>query len=359
LSARCDLTVLSVAYPFAPVTADPVGGAEQVLSILDRAVLNAGGRSVVIASADSAPAGEHVAFPVLPAGVADGDRVAVYREIRQVVAEAIGRYAPGVVHLHGLDFYEYLPQSRVPVIVTLHLPLAWYPRIVLEAPRQDVSLVPVSYDQIRRGPSRARLTQPIENGVDVESFPPRSKKHFAVALGRICPEKGFHLALDAAKRADLPMVLAGSVFPYPEHKRYFAQEILPRIDRRRHWIGAVAGAAKRRLLAAAQCLLVTSLAPETSCLVAREALAAGTPVVALRGGALGDVVEPGRTGFFADTPEELPRAIREAAGLDPEDCRSAARARFSAQAMVDCYLDAYRCLAAGDALHPARESRAA
>src|SRR5689334_20153995 len=173
--------------------------------MLDRAVLGAGGRSVVIASRDSAPAGEHVAFPAPAVDNRGADRGEVYRGIRHVVADAIARYAPDVVHLHGFDYYEYLPLAPVPVIVTLHLPLDWYPRIVLEAPRQGVWLVPVSKDQIRRGPPCARLAEPIENGIEVDAFAPRRKRGFAVALGRICPEKGFHLALDAARRADVPM----------------------------------------------------------------------------------------------------------------------------------------------------------
>jgi glycosyltransferase involved in cell wall biosynthesis len=171
-----------------------------------------------------------------------------------------------------------------------------------------------------------------------------------VALGRICPEKGFHLALDAARRARVPLLLAGSVFPYPEHRRYFEEEIRPRLDGQRRWIGPVAGAAKRRLLAAARCLLAPSLAPETSSLVAREALAAGTPVVALRAGALAETVEPGRTGVLVDHPEGLADAIDEARRLDPEECRGVARARFPVRRMLDQYLDAYRRLAAGEPL---------
>jgi glycosyltransferase involved in cell wall biosynthesis len=210
--------------------------------------------------------------------------------------------------------------------------------------------MPVSRDQARRALAGARLARPIENGVEVEAYHPCRKRPFAVALGRICPEKGFHLALDAARRADVPLLLAGAVFPYPEHRRYFEEEIRPRLDRRRRWIGPVAGAAKRRLLGAARCLLAPSLAPETSSLVAREALAAGTPVVALRSGALAETIEPGRTGVLVDNPEALADAIADARRLDPEECRGVARARFSAGRMIEQYLDAYRRLAAGEGL---------
>ena len=342
------LRVLSVAYPFAPVTADPVGGAEQVLARLDRAVMEAGGQSVVIAAQGSAPAGRLDAVPAFEGEIDAQTRARVHEAVRRRIAQVSAQFRPDVIHLHGVDFHDYLPGPGAPVLASLHLPLAWYPPAVREMARPDVWLVPVSHDQVRRGPPMARMVAPIENGVDVAAFAPVRKRSFALALGRICPEKGFHLALDAARAADMPLLLAGAVFPYTEHLRYFEQEIAPRLDRRRRWIGAVVGASKRRLIAAARCLVVPSLVPETSSLVAREALAAGTPVVALRNGALVDAVESGRTGVLVERPEALAGAMRAAARLDPADCRRAA-ARFDARGMVKAYLDLYRLLAAGGA----------
>jgi glycosyltransferase involved in cell wall biosynthesis len=199
---------------------------------------------------------------------------------------------------------------------------------------------------VRRGPCGLPLLAPVENGVAVERFRPRRKRGYALAIGRICPEKGFHLALDAARAAGMPLLLAGDVFPYAEHRRYFEAEIRPRLDRRRRWIGPVRGRAKRSLIAAASCLVAPSLAPETSSLVAREALAAGTPVVALRNGALVEAVESGRTGILVDAPEALAEALGQAAALDPAACRAAAVERFSARAMIERYFALYRLLAA-------------
>jgi glycosyltransferase involved in cell wall biosynthesis len=344
------LCVLSVAYPFAPVTADPVGGAEQVLSVLDRAVVAEGGRSVVLAAEGSAPVGELEPLPQPADEIDAACREAVHAVLRERLAETIARVRPDVAHLHGIDFHRYLPEQGLPVLVTLHLPLGWYPAEALSPARPRTWLAPVSRDQARRRPPGARLTQPIENGVNLEAFRPRAKRSYVLALGRICPEKGFHHALDAARAAGLPMLLAGAIFPYTEHLQYFEVEIRPRLDRRRRWIGPVSGRAKRRLIAEARCVVVPSLAPETSSLVAREALAAGTPVVALRRGALVEVVEPGRTGILVDTPEELAPALRAVEALDPRECRRAAERRFSDRTMIETYLAAYRRLAGGGGL---------
>jgi glycosyltransferase involved in cell wall biosynthesis len=177
------------------------------------------------------------------------------------------------------------------------------------------------------------LTAAVENGVDVASFDRRvSKRRFLLQLGRVCPEKGQHLALQAAHAADADLLIAGEVFPYADHRAYFEREVAPGLDAHRRWIGPVAGDRKRRLLAAATAVLIPSLAAETSSLVAREAAAAGTPVIAFRSGALVDAVEHGRTGFLVD----------DSAGM----ADATARARFPLSRMTDGYLDLYRRLIA-------------
>ena len=121
--------------------------------------------------------------------------------------------------------------------------------------------------------------------------------------------------------------------------------IRPRLGRACRFVGPVAFARKRRLLTAARCLLVPSSAPETSSLVAREAAACGTPVIAFPVGAMGETIEPGRTGILVSDQAQMTAAIRTAAAFDPEDCREVARRRFSDRAMIAAYLDVYARLA--------------
>jgi glycosyltransferase involved in cell wall biosynthesis len=164
-------------------------------------------------------------------------------------------------------------------------------------------------------------------------------------MGRLCPEKGFDRAIDAARRARVPLLIAGRVFPYPAHQRYFEAAIAPRLDRRIRWIGAVGLARKRRLLSSANCVVVPSVVPETSSLVAMEALACGTPVVAQALGALPEIVEHGRTGFLVHDVDEMADALVRARSLDREACASAARERFTARQMTDRYLALYERIA--------------
>jgi glycosyltransferase involved in cell wall biosynthesis len=350
------LTVLNVAYPFAPVGPNAVGGAEQVLTTLDRALTDAGHRSVVVACEQSQTRGELVAsvpcHETLSHDLCDFAR----REHRRRVEEALRRWPVDVIHMHGVDFYEYLPETDLPVLVTLHLPLSFYPEQVLRDLPRNVHLHCVSESQARTCPPGVRLLRTIANGVNIDALAaPHGKRNFAVALGRICPEKGFHIAVEAAKRAKIPLLLGGEVFGYAAHADYWRNELLPKLDRKHRWIGSVDFARKRRLLTAARCLLVPSLVAETGSLVAMEALACGTPVIAFPNGALRDIVEHGKTGFIVHNAEEMSQAIRRAHEINPETCKRVAREQFSIANTTRAYLELYEQLAREHA--PAVEER--
>ncbi|MGD9617845.1 MAG: glycosyltransferase [Alphaproteobacteria bacterium] len=335
-------TVLSVGYALAPVGPDAVGGAEQVLSALDRALVAAGHCSIVVAPEGSLVAGRLIATAKLPARITDHERGAIERRQRQVIEQALSEQRIDLIHAHGLDFAEHLPETAVPTLITLHLPAEFYRPEALAA-RPNTWFHCVSADQQRRFPPLPTMLDPIPNGVPIDCLWARhARRGFALALGRICPEKGFHLGLDAARLARTPLLLAGQVFPYETHQRYFSEEIRPRLGRHARFLGPIGFARKRRLLAAARALLIPSLVPETSSLVAMEALACGCPVVAFPAGALPDLVEPGLTGFLVSTVDEMAAAIPRCDGLDRERCRELARQRFSLDSMIESYFRLYR-----------------
>jgi glycosyltransferase involved in cell wall biosynthesis len=247
--------------------------------------------------------------------------------------------------MHSLDFHNYVPSSPLPILATLHLPSDWYPIEIFRMEKPHFRLNCVSWSQHRTCPSSTNLLDPIPNGVEVDRLVNNlPKRNYALALGRICPEKGFHLALDAAQRSGMNFVLAGQVFPYDSHLEYFATEIQPRLDRHRRFLGPVGFAWKKRLLAQAKCLVIPSTVSETSSLVAMEAMACGTPVVAFRTGALPEIVDDGRTGFLVNDVDEMAAALRKVAVLEPEECRRVAQSRFSSHAMSSTYLDLYECM---------------
>lgn len=339
------LSIVNVAYPLAAVGPDTAGGAEQVLAALDRALVAAGHRSVVLASEESQVAGELVAVPAETGGLDEAAMARARTRTRTALRDLLARRRVDVVHMHGVDFDSYLPPSRPPVLATLHCPPDWYSAAALHPTRADTWLNAVSARQDAALRPNPHLLAPIENGVEICPVAPHARRSFALTLSRIAPEKGTHIALQAAHRSGLPLLVAGRVYAYPEHERYFAAQVAPHLDRLRRCIGPVGGARKRRLLSAARCLLIPSLVEETSSLAAREALAAGTPVIAFAAGALADTIEHGRTGFLVRDADEMAAAMLAAPEIAPDACRRAARQRFAVDAMLDQYLALYAALA--------------
>lgn len=341
------LTVLNVAFPFAPVGPAAVGGAEQILTALDAGLTRRGHRSLVIACEGSQVQGTLFATP------APGERIdrrateRAWALHRLAIEEVLRSTRVDVVHFHGLDFHAYLPDPLPPAaLATLHLPPGWYDDAIFALPERGVELVCVSDTQRASCPAHARIVATIPNGVAVEAFHGAVRRlGFVAMLARVCPEKGFHLALEAARRADVPLLMAGRVFGYPAHQRYFDEEIAPMLDRRRRFIGPVGPRARRRLLGLARALLVPSLAPETSSLVTMEALASGTPVIAFRHGALPELIDHGVTGFLVDDLDGMVEALSRIDEIDPKLCRAHARLRFSVEAMIARYLVLYAQLA--------------
>ena len=341
------LTVLSVAYPLARVSPDSTGGSEQVLSALDRALVAASHRSIVVAPEGSRVAGELVPIPWATGTLDDRAKAEAQAANRDAIARVLACGRVDLVHLHGIDFAAYLPPPGPAVLATLHLPPGWYDAEALSPARPRTFLNCVSAAQHADCPLSPALVAPIENGVPVARLAAarHARRGFALVLGRICPEKGTHLAIEAAHRADVPLLVAGEVYGYAAHRDYFEREVRPRLDARRRFIGPVDFARKRRLLAAARCLLVPSLAAETSSLVVREAAACGTPVVAFPNGAIADAVVEGETGFLVPDAVAMAEAIGRAGAISPERCRVEARARFDEAAMTARYIALYRQLA--------------
>src|SRR5437868_14362288 len=114
------LTILNVAYPMAPVGADAVGGAEQVLTRLDAGLVRARHNSIVIACHGSKAEGVLVPTPHWTAPFDEATRHKAVQCHRTAISQSLHAYPIDLVHLHGVYFHQYLPSSPIPVLVTLH-----------------------------------------------------------------------------------------------------------------------------------------------------------------------------------------------------------------------------------------------
>jgi glycosyltransferase involved in cell wall biosynthesis len=202
----------------------------------------------------------------------------------------------------------------------------------------------VSLAQQAACPRGTAMVDPVPPSVDVDALglSLHAKRGFALMVGPIAPETGQHLGLAAAHIAGVPLLIAGAAAAQGVGRTYFDDEVRPLLDRCRRWLGPLDFARKRRLLSAARCVLMPSLAPESNALVAMEAAACGTPVIAFAAGALQEIVQHGHTGFIVRDTAEMAAAIGQVSRIEPRHCRSTARARFGLDRMTAAYLARYQ-----------------
>src|SRR5215469_9965891 len=312
------LSILYIAYPLLTVSDESAGGAEQVLWTLERELAKRGVCTTVAASAGSRIAGELFSTGDPCTQPDDYERrnqehqEAVIAFVRQ---RAHAGQAFDLVHDMSGSFWSRAAELDVPVLATLHLPRSFYPPQYFQNVPANVSFNCVSHSQARSFSGLERMTGVVPNGIALDRFEPEhrtnhngnsTRRQGLLWLGRICEEKAPHLALEIAARAGLPITLAGQIYPFSYHQQYFEREVVPRLEQKPNatLITSPTFEQKRRLLREAQALLITSLANETSSLVAMEAAVSGTPVIAFRHGALSEIVRDGITGFLIDGVED-------------------------------------------------------
>jgi glycosyltransferase involved in cell wall biosynthesis len=209
---------------------------------------------------------------------------------------------------------------------------------------REVAYNAISEYQRSQGPDGMDWAGVVHNALDFGEWPLTPEKDdYLLAFGRVCEAKGFHLSIEAARRTGRRLIIGGVV---QEHcADYFRDRIEPHIDGEQViYEGEVSGERKRELFARAHAFLFPIVWPEPFGLVMLEALATGTPVVALREGSVPDVIEDGLTGFIRDDFEGFVEAVGRVGEIDPAVCRREVERRFSVDRMVSDYETIYRRL---------------
>jgi glycosyltransferase involved in cell wall biosynthesis len=333
--------IAMVAPPYFSVPPSAYGGIETVVADLVDALVTRGHKVTLIGAGQQ------------------GTRAQRFlRTAEDYAAERLGEVMPEIVHaakvanlLESLDvdvIHDHtmagplMARGRLtPTVVTAHGPVHGEHGDYYTALSDTVQLVAISEAQRQSAPKLA-WSATVHNAIRAETFPfCASKDDYAVFLGRFHPDKAPHLAIDAARAAGMPIVLAGKCSE-PLERAYFSREIEPRIGPDVTIFGVADAAAKRRLLARAACMIFPVCWEEPFGLVVIEAMVCGTPVVALRRGAVPELIVHGQNGIVVDHPDELPGAISRARRLDPAICRKHVEAGFTVEVMAEGYEAVYR-----------------
>lgn len=231
--------------------------------------------------------------------------------------------------------------ARAPMVHTLHIvPDDNAAKLWRSAPASRVTAI--SRHQWSGYPNLAPVAI-IPHGVDASQFALCERPgDYLLYLGRFVSGKGPLQAIQIARALGVKLVLAGPENPY------FREKVKPLIDGKTvEFAGFVRGAERNRLLGGARALLYPIQYPEAFGLVLVEAMLCGTPVAAMRLGAVPEIIDDGVTGFTATTNEELQHVIPQCFELDRRRIRSEAERRFSLEQMAGEYVKVYERVAKG------------
>ncbi len=335
------------------------GGTERVVSFLTEELVALGHQVTLFASGDSTTGATlEAAWPrALRLDPAARDLIAPHMLLMERVRQRADEF--DILHFH-LDYWPFGLFSRqpTPFLTTLHgrLDLPELQPVFDAFP--DAPVVSISTSQ-RRALPQANYVGTVHNGLPPNLLTPQpgASPPYLAFLGRISPEKGPDRAIRIARTSGIPLKIAAKVGK--DDQRYFDTVIRPMLAGGGvEMVGEISDAQKPAFLSGAAALLMPIDWPEPFGLVMVEAMACGTPVIALNRGAAPEIVEHGLTGYVVEDELDAVVAVRQL----PQLCRMRVRARFeerfTARRMTEGYLAIYRDLAVERSRTPLRASPA-
>jgi glycosyltransferase involved in cell wall biosynthesis len=215
---------------------------------------------------------------------------------------------------------------------------------------------------------RKRMMPCVYNAIDAKLFPfQATKKSYFITLARFSREKAQHVAAKYCSELGYRLRMAGSVAGIANQKqlalelanplsdyrnnsdfRYYSDTVLPITvnDPRISFVGDIGGERKLKFISEAKALLFPIGWDEPFGMAVIEALACGTPVVAMNRGAMPEIIEHGINGFLANTHAEFKQYMQRVDEIDPRKCRKTVEEKFSARMMASNYIDRYRTIIA-------------
>jgi glycosyltransferase involved in cell wall biosynthesis len=234
----------------------------------------------------------------------------------------------------GLSFGRFI---NVPMVYTVHHAFD-HSLAEFYQSYPDVSYVTIS--DFQREKLNMSEMRTIHHGIDPSLYPLHDgKREYLSFLGRIAPAKGTHVAIEIAKKSGIPLKIAGEIQPI--YKEYWENKVKPHIDGRLiEYVGEVGMEDKAELLGKSHAMLFPVQWDEPFGLVMIEAMACGTPVLALPGGSVREVVKEGVSGNVRETAVELAECARNLKIPAPQ-VRSYMEEFFSVKRMTRDYINLY------------------
>jgi glycosyltransferase involved in cell wall biosynthesis len=328
-----------IAPPFIAVPPADYGGTELFVAHLAEGLQKVDVQAVVYTNGDSTVQAERrwiYERSLWPIRVPEHANIRELNHISWAVHDALE--ACDIIHIQSVQGLVFSRYVKRPFFLTLHGPhdprfseyYGYYP---------DVQYVSISDAQARLE-SMPKL-RTIHHGIDLSLYRLVEKKQqYLSFIGRIAPIKGTHTAIDVAQRTGIPLKIAGEV--QPAYREYFERKIRPQIDGKLiEYIGPADLHAKNELLGNSMAMLFPIEWNEPFGLVMVEAMACGTPVLAMPGGSVPEVIKEGISGSICRSVRDLAKKVRTL-NFEPAAVRRYAEENFSIEKMVNQYVDLYQ-----------------
>lgn len=356
------MKIAQIAPGWFPVPPKDYGGTEVVLYTLIEELIEQGHDVTLYAPGDARTSAKLVSFfprSLIVSGVPWQAHLKAYYHLKKSV-DAVQQGDFDIVHAHlsapsDLYMFPLMADVKIPHVATLHsrfpfdhLPTGWVgdadPLYMDWA--STMPIVAISEH------ARKEVTYPIDfagvvyHGLPMGQLRPtktRRRDYFAW-LGRCVPDKGAHLAIQAAKEAGVSLILAGTVDRnIPESVRYFQEYIKPQLDNKQiRYIGPANVKEKINLFSGARAFLNPIEWEEPFGMVMIEAMALGCPVISFIRGAAPELIVDGKTGFLVKDVDAMVRAMKNIDTIDREATRRHVEENFSARVMAKNYTEIYR-----------------
>jgi glycosyltransferase involved in cell wall biosynthesis len=340
------MKIAMLAPPWIKIPPAGYGGIEWVVHYLTDELADRGYDITLFATGDSTTKAKLAS--TFPQEMPDRIGQTLY-DVRQVATSLQHADEFDIIHDHsGFAAITFAPFIETPVVHTLHGPFTPDICDFYKTFRDSAHYVAIS-DYQRSCCPDLQYADTVYNPIDISSWPFRGrdeKGDFLLAFGRICADKGFHTAIEVAKRAGKRLIIAGAV--QNTYRDYYETVIRPQVDGDQiQFVGEVSLSQKWNLFSEAQAFLFPIQWPEPFGLVMIEAMAAGTPVLAFPEGSVPEVVADGLTGFVVNDVDEMVDRLGRIGEIDPAACRQYVADKFSVRKATDGYEEVYRKVLSG------------